>query len=423
MGALFTVAACSPAGSKDAASPNGPGSAATDAKRVAELRARGPAELRQIGRELDALAPNDPARPALSETMDRVAGQHDAWASRLFWYTDLAEAERVAHQSGKPILSLRMLGKLTDELSCANSRFFRTVLYPDARVRQLLSEKYVLHWSSERPAPVISIDFGDGRKVVRTITGNSIHYVLDEHGQPLDAMPGLVGAGAFVTWLGEAAALDAEARAAAEGPARIAVAIRYHARKLQQLSAQFRTEAARLGIAQTQPLPQMRPFAGTPTAAMAIPIAVSKAAVENPMLRKMAPTYVPTNVPDVESTPWNKFAPLHASEARLDENARSVVRAKSPRDWRDARNPRKLDDAAFEDLVRALEASIAEDTAKNALAMHAQIHAWLANEPMLSYAGLNARVYEIMFLTPASDPWLGLVPPRVYTGLQDDGMR
>ena len=42
--------------------------------------------------------------------------------------------ESFQQQVGKPILSLRLLGKLTDEFSCANSRFFRTVLYPNAEV-------------------------------------------------------------------------------------------------------------------------------------------------------------------------------------------------------------------------------------------------------------------------------------------------
>jgi hypothetical protein len=35
----------------------------------------------------------------------------------------------------------------------------------------------------------------------------------------------------------------------------------------------------------------------------------------------------------------------------------------------------------------------------------------------LPFAELNAWVYAEVFRTPASDPWLGLRPTAVYTGL------
>src|SRR6202008_4526475 len=100
-------------------------------------------------------------------------------------------------QTGKPILSLRLLGKLTDELSCANSRFFRTVLYSNVAISSTLRNEFILHWQTVRPVPMITIDFGDGRKLQRTITGNSIHYVLDSDGQIIDALPGVYGPAAF----------------------------------------------------------------------------------------------------------------------------------------------------------------------------------------------------------------------------------
>src|SRR5207302_894835 len=115
------------------------------------------------------------------------------FTSRLYWYTDLDQAQAAAKASGKPILTLRLLGRLNEEFSCANSRFFRTVLYANAEVSQRLREHFILHWESVRPVPKVSIDFGDGRKLERTITGNSIHYILDCDGHIIDALPGLYG--------------------------------------------------------------------------------------------------------------------------------------------------------------------------------------------------------------------------------------
>src|SRR5207248_3012198 len=102
-------------------------------------------------------------------------------------------------------LSLRLLGNLNDEFSCANSRFFRTALYANTEVSAAMRENFVLQWKSVRPVPKVTIDFGDGRVVERTITGNSIHYVLDADGRVLDALPGLYGPQAFLVWLGDGA--------------------------------------------------------------------------------------------------------------------------------------------------------------------------------------------------------------------------
>ena len=152
-----------------------------DAAAIAVLRARGQAAVDELLATYDTMA-DGKARSALAATIDQVAGQRYATMSRLYWYTDLDAARAEAKATGKPILSLRMLGRLDEDLSCANSRFFRTILYPDPAISKLLRDKFILHWSSERAVPRVTIDFGDGRTIERTVTGNSIHYVLDASG-------------------------------------------------------------------------------------------------------------------------------------------------------------------------------------------------------------------------------------------------
>src|SRR5438046_2731218 len=66
--------------------------------------------------------------PQLINRIDHEAGQVGAATSRLFWYTDLDAAKKSARDEHKPLLSLRLLGRLDEELSCANSRFFRKML-------------------------------------------------------------------------------------------------------------------------------------------------------------------------------------------------------------------------------------------------------------------------------------------------------
>ena len=129
---------------------------------------------------------------AAAPELDAVCRQKDAHTARLYWFTDLPAAIAEAKRTGRPILSLRLLGNLDEELSCANSRFFRKLLYPHPGVNQMLREDFVLHWQSVREVPVVTIDFGGGKRLVRTLTGNSVHLVLDSSGRPVDALPGLM---------------------------------------------------------------------------------------------------------------------------------------------------------------------------------------------------------------------------------------
>jgi hypothetical protein len=121
----------------------------------------------------------------------------------LDWHTDLESAKHEAQKTSRPILSLRLLGRLDEAYSCANSRYFRALLYPEPRVREAMSG-FVLHWQSLRPVPKVTIDFGDGRTLVRTITGNSLHAVLRADGTPVDAILGLLSVDAFVNALSRA---------------------------------------------------------------------------------------------------------------------------------------------------------------------------------------------------------------------------
>jgi hypothetical protein len=117
------------------------------------------------------------------------------------WHTDLALALAQARRTRRPVLSLRLLGRFDEELTCANSRFFKRMLYPEPRVARLLGEAFVLHWQSVRAVPIVTIDFGDGRRITKPITGNSLHLVIDPAGRPVDALPGLFDPDTFLRLL------------------------------------------------------------------------------------------------------------------------------------------------------------------------------------------------------------------------------
>jgi hypothetical protein len=352
--------------------------------------------------------------------------------SRLFWYTDLDQALAASRQANKPVLSLRMLGKLTDEYSCANSRYFRSTLYANEQIRQALSERFILHWQSVRPVPVVTIDFGDGRKLERTITGNSAHYVLAQDGTPLDALPGLYSPAAFAAWLDRTAGLfesfhfskaPPEVQLASYHESRIIAIDRQLARDLEQLPEEVRATftSARLTPALGEE--------ARPTAAKASRMAVGKQAAEAPLVRATEPASRTIDLSaESDSEPlWQAIAALHTDGARLDAASIELIRSEQPIPAqvaaRRARSKSRVEDPLVR-MVRQFESSIALDTVRNEYLLHRQIHAWFAEgSAPAGVEPLNNRVYVELFLTPPHDPWMGLVPPDTYTGLREGGLR
>lgn len=395
---------------------------------LAQLRRRGPEALEALLVAFDSEKltdkSTDSARVArLTAAIEHVAQQKDADVSRLYWYTDLEEAKRVAAIRAKPILSLRLLGRLDEELSCANSRFFRTALYGNAKVSAALREHFVLHWSTEREAPIVTIDFGDGRKVSRTITGNSIHYVLDADGRVLDALPGLYGPQPFLAALADAEGLALEV-SRLDGPA-VEERIRAHHReRAEGLETRWSQETTRLGYFNLPAPVPVKPVnaALPPPAVLAMPLAAGKAVVEMPIVSAMQrpPTPRVSGAGNPTDDAFEKMAAGMIEEVRLDAQSLELLARKRPMDWSTG-EPKPLQADQLSGVVGSFEKLMALDTVKNEYRFHARLHSWLA-EGSPDMATLNARVYEELFLTPASDPWLGLVPPQIFTGLEADGL-
>ena len=78
---------------------------------------------------------------------------------------------------------------------------------------------------------------------------------------------------------------------------------------------------------------------------------------------------------------------------------------------------RPMNEGALARMLRNFERTLAEDTARNA-EMRQRILPWLASTPSLP--ALTERIYREAFLTPGSDPWLGLVTPDAYAAIEGD---
>jgi len=406
---------------------------------IARLRSMGPALLASLLDRYDRM-PAGPARDQLALAIDEVAGQRYATVSRLYWYTDLGAAEIAARAEGKPILSLRMLGRLDEDLSCANSRLFRATLYANATVSAFLRDHFVLHWSSERPVPKVTIDFGDGRKLARTTTGNSAHYVLDASGRVLDVLPGLYSARGFIAELEHSVALADRVRGLADRERDVAV-VAYHEQLANQAVAEWAAAQGSLALAQAQ--------------------TVSKAVIERRDLRIYARETNPMAIPD-DSTQWFEagrmlYPPIpkavfgdanvqvvvspdiaYPALGAVAPNQRPTIRiVVDPKrvlaDVLDAHSRalvERLHDgaigsapAARDAMIDRLERTIVADTALDQLKLRPQIARHIVEAAgHIDFASLNAWIYAAVFHTPKSDPWLGLLPRTDFTGLPGDGV-
>lgn len=403
-------------------------SSAESAPAIAELRALGPAGLdtlfqtyaREINEQVsNPLLGTTPEWQRLSSAVDAVSQQKDSYLSGLYWYTDFAQAKAAARAAHKPILSLRLLGKLNEEYSCANSRFFRTILYSNAAISKMLREKFILYWQSERPAPRVTIDFGDGRKLERTVTGNSIHYILDSDGRVIDALPGLYGPGAFMRLVTQ---VEQVFKGSVDKKKSDGAVLPYPRARLNALNVAWFTDIQKTGGKIPEGLLAIQVnHEGNPTAIAAARYAMTKITTEAGILKSVveAPAALETIT---DQTTWNKIAQLHIADAQLDARSLGLIQRQT-RGALSSDGADKHNDGTFAALVQKLQKNIALDTVRNEYLLHTRIYGWfLANETSGDVNKLNKKVYAELFLTPATDPWLGLFSPEVYTALEGGGV-
>jgi hypothetical protein len=415
---LGLAAGCAAAIALPEEAPARPLEARLPAGDVAALRAQGPAALDALLARWDRTPPG-PDRDRLALAIDQVAAQRYATVSRLYWYTDLPAARRAAKALDRPILALRMLGRLDEDLSCANSRFFRTTLYANAAVSRFLRDSFVLYWSSERPVPRVTIDFGDGRKIERTTTGNSAHYVLDADGRVIDVLPGLYAPAVFQAELTQGARLWYRVRNLGDAQRARAIAD-HHRRELEAASA-------RLGaVAGTQFVRGRGRLLGrdevdASAVARAQRATMSKMAIEVPDLGKIGIDAGAISPGDVAAWAvigqkvWGIFEGAGAP-AVLDAPSRALVASIHNA------GPIKATPAELDAMLARLEQSIVADTALNELRLRPQIRGALAHGEPPGFDELNAWIYAAVFQTPRADAWLGLLPRTDFTGLPGDGV-
>ena len=254
-------------------------------------------------------------------------------------------------------------------------------------------------------------DSGDGRKLERTITGNSIHYVLDSSGQLLEALPGLYGPQSFLRGLTNAETF-LKSLAGKTEQQRTFMLTMYYNQQHNRISAAWTIDTEKIGGKKPEGFTIVPGANGEAPALSIAPLAVTKAITETSILRAMnAATEQLGRITDEDA--WRKIAQLHASDAVLDERSISLIKRQNP----------ALTEREFAGLLQKFQELIALDTVRNEYLLHSKLYTWVVRNPIRDdVEKLNEQVYAKLFLTPGSDPWLGLFSTDVYTALENGGV-
>ncbi len=75
------------------------------------------------------------------------------------------------------------------------------MLFSQPQIVRIVNLGFEPVWQSVRPVPIVTIDFGEGRKITRTLHGNIATYICTPSGQVVDVLPGLYTAEVYAARL------------------------------------------------------------------------------------------------------------------------------------------------------------------------------------------------------------------------------
>lgn len=318
------------------------------------------------------------------------------------------------------------------------------MLFSHDEVARDVTEGFEPVWVSVRPVPKVTIDFGDGRVVRRTLHGNIATWICDADGRALDVIPGVYTTAAYRERLAEGRALAASLAGAGDD------AVSRH-RTHHALQAALRS----LG-------PPADPIGGRPFAKGAI-----EGPVEGLLAADAAPAGGATPVAELPfdlGTPLAKFRVEHAVETAIagspahpasaagalaDAEAKTLIESPvehavgdgAPATFHSATAPgvartslraggvgakgaierpveRALAGSAEGPRVppggeapprpRAGDALLTADVQVNETVRRLQVHRMLAETGPVPFDTLTRRLYRDVLHADLDDPWLGL---------------
>lgn len=288
------------------------------------------------------------------------------------------------------------------------------MLFSHRDLAEWMGATFECAWESVRDVPKVTVDFGGGNVVRRTLHGNVVTWVTDADGRAIEALGGLYEPAAYRARLEQAAMFAALLREQETDAARDAAFADWHGRQAERLAAgaaalvvertidpayalaKFRVEDMFKHVI-AEPRPPQVPetsilrIAGVPEMRSA-----SKLRAEGPTERALA-----GDNGDGGAKPEKAIADVGAAKT-LAEGSAGVLRAPL------LDRPRPTGEILEAPGVRADRGLLAQDTAAGETIHRPAIHALLARSGRVPYATLSRAVYRDVLHLDLDDPWLGL---------------
>jgi hypothetical protein len=254
-------------------------------------------------------------------------------------------------------------------------------LFSNDQIAGMIHHYFEPVWESVRPVPVLTLDFGNGNVLTRTLNGNIASYVCTAEGKVLDVLPGIYDATSYTNQLDQMRLLHGYYRAKPAGERETALR-EYH-----------RTQADALAKDQ-QPGHFVEPQD------------VSKIRIERPakdvVVRFIVPQHTkPARPARAVAKTTEKAERRDAGKGVIEQPVKNIVAAETVYSAIVRKQNRGKDVAQWAELF--------EDTKFNEKSRRLLIHLRLTSAPPTP-AGLTKWLYAEVLHADLDDPYLGLGP-------------
>ena len=283
------------------------------------------------------------------------------------------------------------------------------MLFSRKEIAEVINSHFEPVWKMVRPVPIIRIDFGNGKKLTRTLHGNIATYVCLEDGTVVDVLPGVYDP---VSYREQLLALKTVAERVSRGAPRPEASLAlYHrlqehrlltgeeaATRREAVKPEARLDVTKARIERPTELALDRPAPLVKPRPELRPVDVSKSLIERPT--ELA---LDQPVPVVKPRPAARR--LDVTKARIEIPTELVI------------EPAKVKDLAVRATATSSELvdneladwrTLREDTRHNELIRRKLIHGYLKDKPGVKPDEITKWLYREVLNTDLDDPYLGL---------------
>lgn len=288
------------------------------------------------------------------------------------------------------------------------------MLFSQTDLAQYLDTYFECSWESVAPVPRVTVSFGDGHVLERTLHGNIATWLCTPDGEVFEVIPGLVDAEAYRLRLNEALVAYAQLTAA---PDRASAVVEHNLRRAERL------EQLRAADEQARLLATVLPTTPGFDSKMAIETPVESAlglVVTPTPLRPPVPALLVGDEPAALADPELALS-KDAIELPLEQALGVAEPANEGLDQLLAAAPTRMD--LFPELALSkrrielplegalgLHASLYEDTRRNLLYRDPVAARMIAAQPLAAPQAYTRALYREVLEVDLDDPYLGLAP-------------